>query len=128
MVQQITQGIRISVKTGYEGTFVKNRKTQYAFSYSVEIENQSKDAVQLTSRFWEIKDSLNHPVIVEGEGVIGQKPILMPGEKHSYTSGCLLNSPIGAMSGHYNMMNFTTAAEFRVPIPLFKLSAEFSLT
>ena len=54
MVQQITQGIKISVKTQYEGTVVKHGNVQYAFSYTVEIENQGKDAVQLTSRFWEI--------------------------------------------------------------------------
>ena len=56
MVQQITQGIRISVKTSFEGTFIKDGKLQYAFAYAVSIENESDDTVQLTSRFWEIKD------------------------------------------------------------------------
>lgn len=128
MVQQITQGIKISVKTEFDGTFYKNRKMQYAFAYNITIENQSKDTVQLTSRLWEIKDSLNDTVIVEGEGVIGQKPILEPGEKHTYTSGCLLFSPFGAMKGHYNMINFATKQKFRVSIPLFNLSAPFSMS
>jgi ApaG protein len=127
MVQQVTQGIKISVRTGFEGTFNKDRKTQYAFSYSITIENQGNDAVQLTSRHWKIKDSLNRTQEVEGEGVIGQKPILLPGEKHAYTSGCLLFSPFGSMKGHYNMINFATTRKFRVSIPLFNLSAPFSM-
>ncbi len=127
MVQQVTQGIKISVKTEFEGTFYKNHKMQYAFAYTVTIENQSKDTVQLTSRHWKIKDSLNHTEIVEGDGVIGQKPILLPGEKHAYTSGSLLVSPFGAMRGYYNMVNFATTRKFKVSIPLFNLSASFAI-
>ena len=127
MVQQVTQGIKISVKTQYEGSFTKDERIQHAFAYSVTIENQSKDTVQLVSRFWKIKDSLNHKIVVEGEGVVGKKPILLPGEKHSYTSGCLLFSPMGAMSGHFKLVNFATTKKFRVPIPLFNLSAPFSM-
>lgn len=127
MVQQITQGIKISVLTDFDGTFYKNRKMQYAFAYNITIENQSKETVQLNSRCWRIKDALNNTVIVEGEGVIGEQPILMPGEKHSYTSGCLLFAPFGAMKGHYNMVNLETQKPFKVSIPLFKLSAPFSM-
>lgn len=127
MVQQVTQGIKISVLTEFDGTFYKNRKMQYAFAYNITIENQGKDTVQLTSRRWVIKDSLNNTVIVEGQGVIGQKPILKPGERHSYTSGCLLFSPFGSMKGHFNMINFESNRKFSVAIPLFNLSAPFSL-
>lgn len=128
MVQQITQGIKISVFIQYKGNFIKGSNIQYAFSYSIEIENQSQDTVQLISRYWNIKDSLNDPIIVQGEGVVGEKPVLMPGERHFYSSGCLLNSSIGAMKGHFNLLNFKSEKEFKVPIPLFKLNAEFSLT
>lgn len=127
MVQQITSGIKISVKTHFEGTFYKNYKIHFAFGYKVTIENQSKDSVQLTSRFWRIKDALNHTEVVEGEGVVGKKPVLLPGEKHVYSSGCLLSSPFGAMNGHYNMINFTSTKKFKVSIPSFKLSAPFAL-
>ncbi|GGX21813.1 Co2+/Mg2+ efflux protein ApaG [Aquimarina muelleri] len=99
----------------------------FAFGYRITIENQSKDSVQLTSRFWEIKDALNNTEIVEGEGVIGKKPVLKPGESHTYNSGCLLNSPFGAMKGHYNMVNFTSTRKFQVMIPAFKLSTPFAL-
>lgn len=127
MVQQVTRGIKISVETNFEGSFQKNYRMHFAFAYQITIENQSKDSVQLNSRFWQIKDSLNHTEIVEGEGVIGKKPVLEPGESHSYKSGCLLVSPFGSMNGFFRMTNFTTSRKFRVTIPSFKLSAPFAL-
>jgi ApaG protein len=127
MVQQVTRGIKISVETNFEGTFYKNYKIQFAFGYKVTIENQSKDAVQLNARHWTILDSLNNTEIVVGEGVIGKKPVLKPGESHTYTSGCLLSSPFGAMYGFYDMVNFSTTRKFKVNIPIFKLSAPFAL-
>lgn len=127
MIQQVTSGIKISVETNFEGTFYKNYKMNFAFGYRITIENQSKDSVQLTSRFWKIKDALNKTEIVQGEGVIGKKPVLKPGESHTYSSGCLLTAPFGAMSGYYNMINFTSSKKFKVGIPSFKLSAPFAL-
>ncbi|MCW8981756.1 MAG: Co2+/Mg2+ efflux protein ApaG [Altibacter sp.] len=127
MVQQVTQGIKVSVETSFEGTFYKNYKIYYAFGYTITIENQSKDVVQLTARHWKIKDALNDLEIVEGEGVIGKKPVLQPGTLHSYSSGCLLLSPFGAMHGYYAMVNFSSTRKFRVAIPSFKLSAPFAM-
>ncbi|MCF4102380.1 Co2+/Mg2+ efflux protein ApaG [Gillisia sp. M10.2A] len=127
MVQQVTSGIKISVETNFEGTFYKNYKIHFAFGYRITIENQSKDSVQLTSRFWRIKDALNNTEIVQGEGVIGKKPVLKPGESHTYNSGCLLTAPFGSMSGYFNMINFTSTKKFKVSIPTFKLSAPFAL-
>lgn len=127
MVSQITRGIKISVLTSFEGTYFKNYKINFAFTYHVTIENQSKDSVQLNSRHWEIYDALNNVEIVDGEGVIGKKPVLKPGETHTYSSGCLLSSPIGAMKGYFNMVNFTSTRSFKVEIPAFKLGAPFAL-
>ena len=127
MVSQITRGIKISVLTSFEGTYFKNYKIHYAFTYQVTIENQSKDSVQLNSRHWEIYDALNDMEMVDGEGVIGKKPVLKPGEAYTYSSGCLLSSPIGAMKGHFNMINFTSTRCFKVEIPSFKLGAPFAL-
>lgn len=127
MVSQITRGIKISVNTSFEGTFIKNYNMNYAFSYEITIENYSKDSVQLINRHWEIFDSLNNMEIVNGEGVVGQKPVLKPGESYTYTSGCLLLSSIGAMRGHFNMINFTSTKKFQVEVPTFKLSAPFAL-
>lgn len=127
MVQQVTKGIKISVETNFEGTFYKNYKIHFAFGYKVTIENQSKDTVQLNSRHWRILDALNNDDIVDGEGVIGKKPVIKPGESHSYNSGSLLASPFGAMQGHYNMVNLSDTKNFKVVIPTFKLSAPFAL-
>lgn len=127
MVQLVTSGIKIVVETSFEGTFYKNYKIHFAFGYKVTIENQSKDAVQLNSRYWEIFDALNKVESVEGEGVVGKKPVLKPGESHVYNSGCLLTSPFGAMKGHYNMVNLNSTNKFKVYIPSFKLCAPFAL-
>lgn len=127
MVTQITKGIKISVLTSFEGTYFKNYKIHFAFSYQITIDNQSKDSVQLNSRHWEIYDALNNKEIVDGEGVVGKKPVIKPGESHTYSSGCLLSSPIGAMNGFYNMVNFTSTKSFRVIIPTFRFSAPFAL-
>ncbi|EAZ95517.1 hypothetical protein FBBAL38_07445 [Flavobacteria bacterium BAL38] len=127
MVSQITRGIKISVLTSFEGTYFKNYKIHFAFTYQVTIENQSKDSVQLTTRHWEIYDALNNIEVVDGEGVIGEKPVIKPGESYTYSSGCLLSSPIGAMKGYFNMVNFTSTRSFRVIIPTFKLSAPFAI-
>ena len=109
MVSQITRGIKISVLTSFEGTYFKNYKIHFAFTY------------------WEIYDALNNTETVDGEGVIGKKPVIKPGENYTYSSGCLLSSPIGAMKGHFNMVNFTTTRSFKVEIPAFKLSAPFAI-
>jgi len=125
MVQQVTHNIRVSVKTSYEGVFQEGSKKQYAFSYTVSIENQGQHAVQLKSRFWRIKDALHPTEIVAGEGVIGEQPIIEPGNSHSYSSGCILVSPIGSMQGYYLMK--TSFETLQIKIPLFKLSAPFAL-
>ena len=127
MVTQITKGIKISVESSFEGTYYKDSKLHYAFEYSVKIENQSKELVQLDSRHWVILDSLNEEETVDGEGVIGKKPVLKPGQSHTYNSGCLLASPYGAMYGYYRMINLNSTKKFNVMIPVFKLSAPFSL-
>tara|TARA_B100001173_G_scaffold312535_1_gene334459 strand:+ start:7474 stop:7860 length:387 start_codon:yes stop_codon:yes gene_type:complete len=127
MVTQITKGIKISVDTKFQGTYYKDTKLIYAFEYSISIENQSSDVVQLNSRHWVILDSLNNEEVVNGEGVIGKKPVLKPGEIHNYKSGCLLSSPFGAMYGYFRMINLNSTKKFNVIIPSFKLSTPFAL-
>ena len=127
MVTQITKGIKISVDTEFQGTYYKDTNLLYAFEYSISIENQSSDVVQLNSRHWVILDSLNNEEVVNGEGVIGKKPVLQPGTIHNYKSGCLLFSPFGAMYGYYRMINLNSTKRFNVIIPSFKLSAPFAL-
>ncbi len=127
MVSQITQGIKVSVVTNFEGILFKNYRLQYAFVYRITIDNQSKNSVQLLNRHWEIMDALSEPQIVDGEGVVGKKPVLKSGESYTYSSGCLLVSPFGAMKGYFGMINFTTTRKFKVMVPTFRLGASYAL-
>jgi len=127
MVQQVTNGIKISVKTKFIGNSYHNDQLHYAFSYRITIENQSNDSVQLLNRYWKIFDSLNTVEEVNGAGVVGLKPILKPGEIHSYSSSCILNSHIGAMNGYFEMISFTTSNTFKVHIPTFQLMVSGAL-
>jgi ApaG protein len=121
MIQQITKGIKISVKTKYNGTSYRNNRLYYIFAYFITIENKSSETVQLTDRFWKIFDSLNITEIVKGEGVVGQTPVLHPNAVYNYSSGCFLESKMGAMKGYYTMKNIETLEEFKVFIPTFQL-------
>jgi ApaG protein len=122
VIQQITKGIKISVETKFEGSFLKDQISHHAFMYFITIENQSKDVVQLLSRHWKILESLSRPQYVNGNGVVGKKPVIKPGESHTYQSGSLITSPLGSMTGTYIMINFSTAKKFNVDVPSFKLS------
>ena len=127
MVTQITSNIKISVITSYEGTYYKAYQMLYAFSYQITIENLSSDVVQLQTRHWDIFDSLNETETVEGEGVVGQTPIIVPGEKYMYSSGCMLKGAVGAMNGFYTLANFSNNTIFKVQIPTFKLIVPFEV-
>ena len=122
MIEKITKSIKISVLTNYEGINPHNENETFLFSYFITIENIGNDTVQLLSRKWEIFDSMNNKEIVIGDGVVGQIPILEPNEKYTYRSNCLLKSKIGAMKGHFNMINFTSKKNFKVLIPNFQLT------
>lgn len=122
MVEQITKGVKISVKTKYNGTSYRNNRLYYVFAYFITIENYSSKTIELTHRFWEIFDSLNKTEFVEGEGVIGQTPVLKPNDTYSYSSGCFLESNVGAMKGFYTMKDVKTSEQFKVAIPTFQLA------
>ncbi len=127
MIQQITKGIKVSVDTKFENCFLNNNVVNYAFSYFIKIENKSNDTVQLLTRNWKITESNNQTQYISGNGVVGQKPIVKPGEHHKYSSGCLITSTIGSMSGVYTMINFSNTSKFKVKIPSFKLNVPFIL-
>jgi ApaG protein len=124
MVQQITKGIKISVKTSYKGTNYRNNELYYVFAYFIRIENKSSKTVKLTDRFWKIFDSLNQIDIVTGEGVVGQTPTLKPNDNYNYSSGCLLKSNVGAMKGYYTMIDLDTFEQFKVIVPTFQLTTQ----
>jgi len=121
MFQQVTENIKISVKPIYKGIVPQGNISYHAFSYFITIENKSKETVQLLERYWNIYDSLKDTEFIEGEGVVGETPILAPNDEYNYTSNCFLVSTIGSMGGAYKMINKKTLEEFLVTIPTFQL-------
>lgn len=118
---QITKGIEVSVESKYQGRFVSKEGPLYVYNYYITITNHSDDTVRLINRHWDIFDSMNVFTQVNGEGVIGQQPVLIPGASHSYESGCHLRSDFGSMSGFYGMESLTSGSRFEVEIPKFLL-------
>ncbi len=122
MVQLVTNGIKISVKTRYNGTIQQGQNEYKTFSYYISIENETADTVQLLERFWEINDALNDKEYVEGEGVVGQKPIIAPNEYYTYKSNCFLLASTGSMKGRFKMINKNSNEYFEVIVPTFQLT------
>ncbi len=118
MVSQVTSGVEVSVETFYQADA---NQPEFIFAYRVTIENQNVFPVQLLRRHWDIFDSNGAYREVDGDGVIGQQPILEPGARHQYISGCNLDTEMGRMSGHYEMVNLNTDQPFTVVIPAFDL-------
>jgi ApaG protein len=123
MVFTITNGIKVSVETDYEGRFFSKQGPLYVFSYEVTIANHSPDTVQLLGRHWFIYDTGEGPSEVAGKGVVGQQPILGPGDSHTYKSGCHLRASIGAMKGTYEMLRLSTGKTFNINIPALQFFA-----
>jgi ApaG protein len=123
MVSAITKGIQVSVETTYQPDFSNPQQHHYVFTYKVRIENKSNHTVQLLRRRWEIFDAAETRKIVEGDGVIGQQPILEPGETHTYVSGCNLKSGMGKMRGYFTLEKLRDGQLWEVVIPEFQLIA-----
>jgi ApaG protein len=123
MVSAITKGIQVSVETTYQPDFSNPQQHHYVFTYKVRIENKSNHTVQLLRRRWEIYDATETRKIVEGDGVVGQQPILEPGESHVYVSGCNLKSGIGKMRGSFTLEKLRDGQLWEVVIPEFQLIA-----
>src|SRR5215831_10920820 len=100
----VTKGVRVEVTSRYVAERSAPEEGEWFFAYTVRITNQGSDTVQLVSRHWIITDALEHTEEVRGPGVIGQQPILAPGESFKYSSWCPLRSPLGMMHGTYQMM------------------------
>lgn len=127
MESATTRGITVQVESRYEKAASKPSLGRFVHSYMVRIQNDSDHTIQLLRRHWYIADSDTTMREVDGEGVIGQQPILRPGEGFSYTSWSPLTTAIGKMSGTYLMMYTHTEERFEIEIPEFKLIAEFVL-
>ena len=122
-----TEGVEVIVKSSYEDEYSKPAQAEFIFSYKISIKNDNDFPVQLLSRKWFVFDSKGEHYEVEGNGVIGQQPVLNSQESHQYESGTSLTSPIGRMRGYYIMQNVATEEKFKVYIPEFDLIAPFVL-
>ena len=118
---KVTHGIEISVETKFQSEHSVVEHNHYLFSYHITIENKSEFTVQLISRHWDIFDSGGEYSEVDGDGVIGEQPVLDPGEVFEYESACNLTTDIGKMSGFYLMERKIDKARFKVTIPEFEL-------
>ena len=125
--QQIktTDGITIRIKAFYEEGSSRPLNQYFAFSYIVEIENNTSFDVQLMRRYWIIKDANMVVKEVEGAGVIGVQPIIKPDQVHQYSSWCPLATPIGKMAGYYSMKRLLDGSIFKAYIPEFQLIANY---
>jgi ApaG protein len=127
MVTEITRGIKVVVETEYQPSYSSPSQYHYVFTYKITIENQSEFTIQLKRRHWHIHDAGFTVREVEGEGVVGQQPVLEPGETHQYVSGCNLKSGIGKMVGTYQMERVVDGAIFQVNVPEFVMVAPLRL-
>lgn len=117
----ISNNIRISVTSDYIAQQSLENEQQFVFSYTITISNESEETVQLINRYWLITDSNGENNTVSGEGVIGQQPFIQAGQSFTYTSGCILKSPLGNMQGHYQMQR-NNGELIQVDIPIFRLA------
>jgi ApaG protein len=116
-----TYSIQVEVETQYVEEQSLPDQDHYVFAYTITIYNSGSVPAQLLNRHWIITDANNRVQEVKGEGVVGEQPHLKPGEKYRYTSGTMLETPVGTMRGSYQMLA-DDGMEFDAEIPTFTLS------
>lgn len=120
LYSEVTDGIRVSVQTHYLAEQSDPENHRYVWAYRVRIENEGTAVVRLRARHWRIMDAMGREQRVDGPGVVGEQPLIRPGESFEYTSGTPLGTPSGFMSGHYDMVSPDGTA-FTVSVPSFSL-------
>lgn len=118
----ITEGVIVRVAVNFLPEQSRIDAGKWFWVYHIRIENESDQAVQLLTRHWRITDGRGMINLVEGEGVVGEQPLLQPGQSHDYVSGCPLTTPHGSMEGHYTFRR-ADDSRFEVAIPFFPLAA-----
>lgn len=122
-----TAGIKVSVESFYQENESRPLASDYFFAYRITIINVSNYTVQLKKRHWYIFDSNGRKSEIEGDGVVGVQPILVPGQSYQYVSGCNLSTTIGKMYGIYQMERIIDGELFNVKIPEFLMIVPFKL-
>jgi ApaG protein len=118
-----THDVRVTARAFFMADRSKPEEGQYFWAYRIRIENQGGAPVQLLKRTWLITDGAGRTQRIHGEGVIGQTPVIEPGESFEYTSGTPLATPSGFMQGEYRMLAPRTGEAFDVKIPPFSLDS-----
>lgn len=126
MYRAVTADIEVVVRPKFSEDQSQPDKNKYFWTYAVEITNHGRQTVQLRRRHWEITDGNGQRQDVKGPGVVGEQPVLKPGDTFRYASGCPLTTPQGIMVGAYEMVSETGAA-FSVRIPAFSLDSPFEV-
>ena len=121
MRNKIISSVKIHVKTWFRSDLSNPEENQYFYNYRIYIENKGNEPVQLLHRHWMVEQLIYGIQHVDGPGVVGEQPLIHPGERYEYVSGCEFWMPIGRMSGFYSFQNLETEQLFSVPIPLFTL-------
>lgn len=119
---QETNGFIVRVSVSYMAEQSEPSRHRWSWAYHIRIENVGDRAAQLLSRHWEITDGRGMVQIVDGEGVVGDQPVLLPGGSYDYVSGCPLSTPNGSMVGTFQMIG-EDGSRFDVAIPSFQLTA-----
>ena len=122
MYQEITRGIRVSVNPTYLEGQSDPSHGHYVWAYQVTIANEGPETVQLLTRHWKITDGRGQLHEVQGPGVVGEQPVLKPGESFEYTSGTPLSTPSGIMAGSYQMQA-ASGEMFDALVPAFSLDS-----
>jgi ApaG protein len=120
-----TRSIRVAVRPAYLDDQSDPDCDRYVWSYTVTIENNGAEPVQLMSRYWNITDGVGRMQEVRGPGVVGAQPVIAPGESFEYTSGCPLETASGYMVGRYQMMSIASGEAFEADIPAFLLESPY---
>lgn len=126
MSEAVTNGIRVEVLARHSPENSRPQEGEWVFQYTVRITNQSSETVQLLSRHWIITDALEHVEEVRGPGVVGEQPVLAPGESFKYSSWCPLKTPTGMMQGTYQMGR-PDGERFDIEIAPFGLKARYTI-
>ncbi|SCZ58410.1 Co2+/Mg2+ efflux protein ApaG [Thiohalomonas denitrificans] len=120
------QKIDVNVEAHYVEDQSFPEQNRYAFAYTITIRNNGERPARLVRRHWEITDGQGRMQEVDGEGVVGEQPYLRPGEAFRYTSGVILETPVGSMEGHYRMID-DDQEEFDADVPPFTLALPHTL-
>jgi len=118
----LTDGITVRVAVNFLPEQSRIEAGKWFWVYHIRIENDTDETVQLLTRYWRITDGRGMVNVVEGDGVVGEQPTLLPGQSHDYVSGCPLTTPTGSMEGRY-MFRRANGSTFEAAIPFFPLAA-----